>query len=609
MLKRMYPKSTAALVGAAMMMCTSMVAQADLNEVLEKVPADSDMFVAVSNLAEMNAKIAKMAEQTGLADLSPEMLDVLGQFKMAAGLEAGVNDNGSMLFVINLPTEDNKDGDRAYWLLPVNDYDAFVTSMGGNANAAITQITLMDENDTYVKQIDGYAVMSSNRELVEAYKPGNMATKIKARIGKAGQKYVDSADVMFFIDAPRMAEEFGPMLIAEIQQELNRSMERSAPAEQIQQMQAGQLMLTSMLRVAEEDLDGLAVLAEIKDDGISFAQPTGFKAGSEASKILLGGKSNAASLLGKVPANPYLFAASVDLTTMDYLKLSDLMIETVGQANPMVAQMYEGTDAIIEQVEGQSVAMYVPDQMALVAGNFLNQVTVYKAKDADKLIAATKAYMSKLNGAEFNIMPGTEGDLNAPKMSFETEWNDKALELGDVDVAQYAFTMQMPPEMLQGNPMAMMMGSGYSGYMAAKGDYVVQTTTLDQALLSKVLENLDKNNGLGSESAIVNARKAYIPANSTLEGYVNLGGIADMANMFIPMMGMPPVQVPEALTPITIGVVVDENSSVSVSHLPADNVKFIVDAAKSVMMMQQQMMPGMQGPMGEPGQAPPAPFY
>ncbi|NJO87145.1 MAG: hypothetical protein HC821_03840 [Lewinella sp.] len=188
-------------------------------------------------------------------------------------------------------------------------------------------------------------------------------------------------------------------------------------------------------------------------------------------------------------------------------------------------------------------------------------------------------------------------------ISYTTSYTDNALQIEGVNVDQFAWQMQMPPAAMENNPalpFMMMLGAmGQTGYVAQSGNFIVSTTTTDTAILGSSLKMLGSSDGLGSEKLIAEARRNALPENAMMEGYFNLAGLATLANSFIPMMGMPPIQTPADLPPVAMGVSLKDSAVLAQLHVPMAVMTFVRDTT-------MQMQGGMGGPQAQPegGNAP-----
>ncbi|WP_432798960.1 hypothetical protein [Poriferisphaera sp. WC338] len=592
-------------------MLISTTARAD-EKMLNMIPKDSSMFIAVPNLADLNDKIANLSESTGLAALAPETTNLLQIFKSESRLDTAMNDNGSLIFVVGTLTEDGPDEDTVFLMIPVTDYDAFIKAKDGNPKDEVAEIAMDEPGDAFARKVGDYALISPSADAVINYKAGDEGAALLKRAGALGKADLENADIFVYIDAAAVANFVGPKILDEMQRKMQQAVAEGLEGEEAVGTEQKMMQLAqTVLKTVEEEAEAFVLSAKVEPAGVLGSYSLGYKPGGKISEYLPGGKSQATAILADLPASPYLFAFATDTKAINMVKVveftANVMDDTMGDMMPGMGKLYRDAIPMIKNIDASASVLYPPNMMAQA---MVNQVQIYKTKDSKKSLEDIKNYMAALGNIEFP-QPGAnqEEGMGGGEMSFQTTWRDNALELDGATVAQYSMTMVMPPEMMQQmGPMAMMMNPNYNGYIAAKGDYIVQTTSLDQAQLNAALNSLGKGGGLGAQPLLANIRNKFLPENPVMEGYISLGGIAEVANMWLPMMGAPPIAAPADLSPIAMGMGIQDNSTATVLFIPADNIKFVVDTVNTFQQMQQQG-PGMGGPEGEPGQAPPAPYY
>src|SRR4051812_25596844 len=84
----------------AMVMLGTSRAQAQQASVLDNVPGDAMVVFKVKNLEAVSKKIAKVAKDLGLDQMSPELADPLGALEEQAHLGKGVNRAGDLAIAV-----------------------------------------------------------------------------------------------------------------------------------------------------------------------------------------------------------------------------------------------------------------------------------------------------------------------------------------------------------------------------------------------------------------------------------------------------------------------------------------------------------------------------
>ena len=145
------------------------------------------------------------------------------------------------------------------------------------------------------------------------------------------------------------------------------------------------------------------------------------------------------------------------------------------------------------------------------------------------------------------------------------------------------------------------MFTSYRGYVASKDNQVLISTSADPQSVTNALKVVADGSGIGSSGAIADQRQNILTPNPAMEMYLSLGGIADMANLFVGMMGMPPIEVPADLPPVAISMSAEGDAMSGRMYVPSSSVRFIIDTA-------MEMQAGMGGGPGGGAPGGPAPY-
>lgn len=610
----------AAVVVASMGALTKPAAAQDVQAALGRAPQSAEAVLIVPNLASLNEQIAQLKTNLGLP--MPELDDALGAFKQSMGMVNGVNDDGSLIIAVpDLAKAIAEDTEPQFvMLMPVADYGAFVGNLAagdaapGAAAEGVAAISLPDGQPGFVRELDGYAVLGESRELVEGFQPGDNAQAIIQSVGQLGQRYLGDADMLFYVDLARLAPTLVPMIDEAMGQQA-ADVEGQIAAGLIDPAIAGnaQAILQAYADAGKALLEngtGLLVTLDLTDQGVALTQAMGYKPGSSLAEFFGEGRAQPQGL-SQLPEQPFIFAAAVDMDALDIASLYRGFIESLpqGQQNPL-AQNVEQWMPLIEQVNYCSSVFYAPTEMAMMSGSILNTVSVVDVDDPEAYLRAFKAYIQAMDGMKIPAGPnplagpGAEGAPAELTISYTSNFTENVLQLQGVQVDQYQLTTNLPPEMMQQmGPAAgfMTMFTNYSGYIAVKDGKVLITTTPDPQLVTKGFQTIEQGGGIGAAGAISRIRDDALPPNASAEAYISVGGIAQAANLFLGMFGMPPIQVPADLPPIAAGLGAQDNSAAYRVYVPLETIKFVVDTAQT-----------LQNQMAAPGQAPnrggPPPF-
>jgi len=568
---------------------------ADTAKALEAAPADAHIVFVVPSLSAASDKVGALNKALGLN--VAEMDNFLGKLKSEAGAINGVDDEGAMLIVLpNIGAAMMGQGDNPpmVMLVPVTDYDAFI----GNYNpvtedgSKIASLTMPEGQPGYAKQVGTFAAMGPLRAAVEGYEPGgaDAAQGIMAKLGTLGGRAAAGADALAYFDLEAMAPVLTPLVdlgLAQFNQQMDQMAQFGMDAQQVKMQKDMMAMYAAVGKLILRDASAAAIGATMADKGNGVAMTVQFKPDTQLAQMFPGGGQGPTRLLTDLPDRPYIVAAAMDTRAMDMGAIADQVLQRIpdGEANPMMA-MYKDSLPMAKQIDGMAVAFYAPQPGG--AMGILNILQIAYAKDADKLKDLNKKYIESMNNLA--VPAGPDG-----QMKFTTTYNTDAMKIEGVDVDQYQVTMNFPPQMAQQMGMMTMIlgGSGYGGYIATKDNAMVSTMVTDPNLITAGLKAVGGGAGIGADTRLAELRKEALPEKLAAEGYLSFTGIGQLANQFLPMFGMPPINVPAEIQPIAFGMGV-EDAGVSVHYyVPNATVKFLIDEGKKF------------APMGGPGGGPP----
>ncbi|MEM6854392.1 MAG: hypothetical protein AAF593_08285, partial [Planctomycetota bacterium] len=269
------------------------------------------------------------------------------------------------------------------------------------------------------------------------------------------------------------------------------------------------------------------------------------------------GASASGALLATLPDQPYIYASSIDATQFGLTAVAEKITDALGGDNDAgFMAMYRESLSVMKDVKGVASVFYAPELAAMMAGGFYTSLTVYDIDDTDAFLANQKASLDKLGELKVPLPP-MEAGQPASEMTFTTTYTEKALVIDGTDVHQFQINTILPPEMMQQfGPMAALMGNaGTGGYIAAKDGKVLVSTVPDPQLITRGLQAVGNDDGVGSAGTIATLRDNALPDDSSMEAYLSLDGIARTANLFLPMLmpGAGAVNIPEDLPPLAMG--------------------------------------------------------
>ena len=183
-------------------------------ELFDLVPADAELVVVVPSASRLSDRLADFGQATGLNQYAPELGNALTSFKRQMAFEQGVNDDGAMLLIIGGLAEAARGESPAamssVMLAPVRDFSAFVTQLGGDAQAeGATAVTLPGQTQGSARAMEDYAILGETQH-VEAYQPAEQGAELITQLGELPGRTVTRSDALLYVDSAKL----GPVLEA-----------------------------------------------------------------------------------------------------------------------------------------------------------------------------------------------------------------------------------------------------------------------------------------------------------------------------------------------------------------------------------------------------------
>lgn len=605
--------------------------QGGLESALDVLPVDAPAAVIVPSLSRLNTQAAQLNKQA-LGSVVSQLSDILGTFKHMTGFTEGLDDDGPMVIVATsaqfLSGQYRSDQPPVIVVAPVTDYSAFVTRFGGRADEAVTSLTLSAGSQGFAKKMDRFAVIGPNQDQVRAFEPGHAAETIGQRLGASGRRCLQTSDVALILNVDVMK----PTLQARLEAAMTRI------HGQLKQMPQGppaiRRVIESMvsiygdsIRTMLRDTSVVTLGLDLTAQGVGLTNTVQFKPDSYLAKIFTTG-GGAAQQLARLPQQRYWLASAASVKGIAVQRLMEDLLDKIPQeeGDPLVGPLLEAFQhgaALVNHTKGFASVYVMPDQPPVPGGGGLfSGVTVYETSDGQAFAQSLQTYfgtIQKLLLALDNPPPAPEGAPEAQTVqdppNVALQYTPNALQIDGVQVDEYQIQYKLPmgigPEMGPVAPMMMMMGgTRQGGYVAAKGPWVIMTTSRDAGLVKKMLDALGQDTGLGTRDAIGAVRQRGLPAHTVFESYISIPGIMDGVNLFLSMMGQPPMAVPEALGPIALASSVQDHGLSGRLYVPTEVIRFCRDMIGQTAVMQggddaQHSDQPHNGPRQGP---PPAPF-
>lgn len=546
---------------------------------LDRVPADVAMAGGVANLTTFHNNFNAMGTALKL-----ESLDALK--KMDALFQAqGIKKDGSAAVAILEVPEGGDQGMGGEGLnnapmviiVPITDYKAFVTGLGGDAASPIAE--LKGQQTLFAKDIGGgYAVLSPKKELAESFegKGGNLEAHAKA-LGTIGTRVADKSDVVLVANVSKLAPK--------IKDGINGMKEQ---AEMMGQMGGGSAPNTKIMEMIAEnwvrDAQTGVIGLNFSADNISIDVASQFKSGSELAG-LFNSDGNSAGLLNSVPNKPFLFAIAMDASSASMKKMLKNMFELSktmtkpGDKNA-VAEAGGMWEALLSKPEGfDGAAFSVGYSPAGLSAGLLSQTVGFiKTGKSSDYLKATGEMFTKMNGTK------VEG------LQYTSEYKAAAVDVGGVKADSWSMAMTpSDPNDPMAMQMQMMMGfvtgpaGKFQGLSAPTDKGVVMTYSQYAPFMDEALKAAKSGDGLGKSLA---ESSKLLPANRNFEMWIGSKSLIDTLGGFAAMMGGPVMSAPTDLPPVAIAATGDSGGTQLRIVVPTKVITTVQDITKK---MQREM--------------------
>jgi len=557
------------------------LAQADAADAMALVPDVAHAVITVPNFSLASEGMGEFIDSLGVP-VPPEMQNMLASFKDEAGINQGMDDDGTLMVVMpNVLGMVNQFGPpQVLIFVPVTDYQQFIDNYPNDVEGEIATITMDDGTTGFAKPAGpGHALLALDRVLLSMYQPaadGGEAWLDK--IGQAGQSAVTDGLVSVAVDIESLA----PLLMPFIDMGVGQG-------KQMMAMQGGDAMAMQMaqLDMAAAGMKGflrgtrsMVVSLEADGEGIALGKSLNLKPGSSMAELFPGNDKPAASLIDHLPNDePWVFASSIDFDAIAFGELLSRMERVLPKeaADTIVPNMRELIE-MFAPIDSGAYAMYAPNGDALAAGYPLRIAAVFTG-DTPQIRETFADYMKSLNGIEVPMGggPGME-DLT---MSYTTSYEANAEEVNGVTADAFTYRMQFTDELAtQMGPMLPMleMFSGYDGLITEHEGRVVSTTTPQASFLSSVMSSNETGDGIGASAEVVATRESRIPANAVMEMYVSPSSIATIVSNFAAMFGAPlPEGAQAQAAPISMHATVESGNVHGQLYVPSEAIRFFIE--------------------------------
>ena len=526
----------------------------------------------------------------------PDLLDVLGEFKRAAGLIAGIDDQGPLVIAVRRNnSEPDQPDDRSLLLLPVSDYTAFMQPLTTQEGGPIRRITLATEHEGFAKQSGSFAVIGKHRESLASHQPTNNAAEVRNSLGTLGNQVIEDSDVIILMHGEQIQhtlDSANDMTASNAGDSTTNSGQKNQATVSgmrdalIQQASAPLANFDSLA----PDAEGVVLGFTITNEGLNISGAINFKADSATASMINPVASS--NDLTRVPDQPFLIASSVNFGGLELSKLRKLML---GQIHPMTGDNWLSRAIIAHSDAAGNMqtwvqVKYLPSQTAAVGG-MTSTLNCFRTSDAQGLAAHIRKELETLNSHNQPDSPDRLGaaSVQDSQTPATAHYQANHFQIDGQSVDQYSVSQSPQPQnrMKPPGPMGPMLagliqGSAEkNGFIVASGQYVLITESPDMPLLRRSLKSLEAETGLGANAQITAARKQLLGEDPIAESYIDIGSILQlpMMRMGLAMFGIKP-QLQAQMIPIAVGLSVRDHGIGGRFHVPTS----VIDMGTTVIM-------------------------
>ncbi|MFN5944342.1 MAG: hypothetical protein ACK5ZG_03040 [Phycisphaerae bacterium] len=490
--------------------------------------------------------------------------------------------------------------ERVLMLVPVSDYKAFVEALKGNAADAVAEVTFnmgeagaedvdgadADMNKAFVRNIGGgYALMGPSKSTVADFKP--VEGKLKAHsefLGATGRKIAEESLVLAIGNIAEMKDDIGGTFSG-LDKNPQIAMATAGAGDQAKKGLATiEMVANNFARDARVGIVGVGL--DEKGIWIDFASQ--FKEGSELAGFFQD-KGNVSPIVDRLPNQTFVTMIALDTAGTGMKKLLGEIAKSGGEE---AAAMMSGLNTA-DKMDGFGWMMGASP--AGLMGLFSSTSSFTMVKDPQAYLAEVKKSYEAMDGKKI------------AGMTYKSVYTPEASSIDGVKVDNYTVT-QTPdpndPDAQQALMLQSMMGGGgpTTGLYAPVEGGVVATYSKNNLLMKEAINTAKTAKGV-STTDDVKMLQAYLPADRTMEGYIGVKPVMEMALGAMMMFGMEmDVQLPEKITPIAFGATTSDGAFRARVFVPHDVIAAVGELGKTMQEgMQDQMMPGAED---EEGQAP-----
>jgi hypothetical protein len=583
------------LIAAIATLSLLAAASAAQAQVLDQIPSSAMVVLKVKNLSAVSAKVAKFANDLGVAQMAPPLADPLGALQEHLKIKDGLDKNGDLALAFFDPaTVTDVTEDRSLLLvLPVTDYKAFLGNFpDAKTQGDVTQVAFADDpQPAYMANWGNYAVISASKMLVST-KPTS-ALKPPA----ASQAELDAKDFVVYANVVALRDKLRPLgasakdsftQLFEMQFKSRPGSEKYLP---IVDAAIGQVFAAydAFLR----DADGATASLNLNPEGVSLAFQADFQPQSYLGKIIAQHKNTSDSLLTGLPQGKYLISGGIVLTPAVTAQLfTDCLGPIQKAADDGGADLKPVSDAIesmktaFAAFEGENFGVLNPN-LAQAGQQSLVQILAVITGDAATIKQATeKAQASQQALMQSLGLPGMDGvkmtaTPNAKTIDGVTF--DSMVTAPDPAATSPAAAQQARMMQLMYGPQGMV---AYTGVLDPK--HLLVAGGVDDAEISSLIAAAKAQSAPLADNAGIKSVAANLPDRRFEAVYIDLGDLVGAGLGYAKQMGLPvQIQLPPDLPPVGVAVSAQQSALRIESYTPTSLIQAMVAAGMQGYMQMQ----------------------
>ncbi|HWP41009.1 MAG TPA: hypothetical protein VNL70_08785 [Tepidisphaeraceae bacterium] len=577
-------------VAVAMLLLSSGLLSA---QVLEQVPKDALVVLKIRDLKATSDKVARLAQDLGLAAMSPEMADPLAAIQAKLNIQNGLNTNGEAAFVFIDPEKVGGQPDQAMLLLiPVSDYKAFLGNWpDAQVQDNVAQVRMGEAHEPgYVANWGAFAALSPSRDLI-ANKPATGIT-----LPAVTSKHMQNSDAVLLAHTPAIRAKLLPMLqqgreeiLAKIEAGLRSEPQAAKFAPTVR------AVVNQALNMAEgfvRDAESAAVGINLAPEGINCTVMSEFTPTSYVGSTIAGMKNTDAPLLTGLPDGKYLvFGGSISDPKIAAKLLDDLIqpiikeLVAVGEAEGKAVQDYiDAMKAYVAAQTGQVFGMLAPSG-AIGAEPLIQFISVQSGQPQAMSAAYQKMATAQADAMKVFNIPGAAAAVPSLSPNAKTVAGVRF----DQIITKIDMNAQDPMAMRQAQMMNMMYGpQGAVVNIGTVADKLLVVSGTSDQFISSAIEAVKANATPLAQQPRVQKVASQLPRQRMAVVYLPVDDIVSTALNYAQQFGFNmPVQLPPDLPPVG-ATVSSEQSAIRVdTHIPTDLVQSLVAAGMQAMMQMQ----------------------